>query len=464
MFKNLGDIFSRSENLEKLALIDLKESRPRFFTYKQLSDSTNSVADLLRKKQFSIQNKIGILSDNSAEFISAFFGSLKYGAEVVLINKKFKEDQIKNIIEECDIKLLFSDIEIATDIEITRLDNTLFDRNIDFNFIKVTDDQTAFTMYTSGSSGIPKKVKITHKDHIRNIIRAASFDSWSKNRISLIASPLYHSSGLTSLEGSLYGNSTVVLMPKFKVQQFLKTIEKFKINTVFCVPSMLAMSLTEDEKYDLTSVKTIRSASAPLTEKLIADTKKLFNNAKIINSYGCTELGPGLFGPHPMKIDRPEHSVGYPVNNIEYKLEEDVLHIKFEGDIDWYDTGDRFTVDQNGFYYFLGRSDDLFKSGGNKIYPAEVERILDSHESVLSSAVVGIEDEIKGFKPYAFIIPRIQKEFSESTLKDYFLKNYPEYLHPRRVWPITVFPLTGSNKIDKQQLKDLAIYNLTTGL
>lgn len=464
MITNLGDLISSVENFEKLALIDLKKERPRFFTYRNLSNRINAVSNWLKTNEFDTQYRIGILSDNSAEFLFSFFGSLKYGAEVVLISKKFKEDQIKKIIAESRIKLIFSDVKLNTDIQNILLDDDyLFDDVGPYKSVDVSENKTAFIMYTSGSSGSPKPVYIKHKDHIRNIVRVSGFDSWSKNRISLIASPLYHSSGITSVEGSLYGSSTIVMLPKFSTTEFLETVEKFKINTIFCVPSMLAMISAEKKKHNLDSVRTIRSASAPLTDKLISDTKQLFVNAKIINSYGCTELGPGLFGPHPLNIERPELSVGHPVDSIKYQIIDDVLHVRFNENEEWFNTGDRFRIDDNGFYYFLGRSDDMYKSGGNKIYPLEVEKILDSHDCVLLSAVICLEDEIKGFKPYAFVIPKLESRITESELQNYFLKNYPEYLHPRKIWFLSEFPMTGSNKINKQQLKETAIDYLTTG-
>jgi acyl-CoA synthetase (AMP-forming)/AMP-acid ligase II len=196
-------------------------------------------------------------------------------------------------------------------------------------------------------------------------------------------------------------------------------------------------------------------------------------NVKITNAYGTTEGGPVVFGPHPKGIPQPVLSVGYPHRDVTLRLVNDVLEIKSPGlmlgyhkadsrvpplaspftEDGFYITGDMFRVDQDGFYFFIGRSDDMFVSGGENIYPTEVERLLESHPAVDQAAVVPVDDDIKGQKPVAFVVRKSNVAVTEDDLKQHCLQNAPAYQHPRFVWFVENLPLASTNKIDKSELK-----------
>jgi acyl-CoA synthetase (AMP-forming)/AMP-acid ligase II len=115
-------------------------------------------------------------------------------------------------------------------------------------------------------------------------------------------------------------------------------------------------------------------------------------------------------------------------------------------------TNDLFRVDENGFYFFIGRADDMFVSGGNNIYPRQIETVLEDHPLVKSAAVIGLEDEIKGMKPYAFVV----SEAKEEDIKRHILNTLPPSHCPRNIWNVDNMPLTGVNKVDKAELKEQA--------
>jgi acyl-CoA synthetase (AMP-forming)/AMP-acid ligase II len=200
----------------------------------------------------------------------------------------------------------------------------------------------------------------------------------------------------------------------------------------------------------------------------------------VTNAYGTTEAGPVVFGPHPSGLPQPEMSVGYPHPKVKLRLAgagsdnagEGMLEMKcpalmngyhnrpqlkppFTSD-GFYITGDVFRRDENGFHYFIGRSDDMFVSGGENIYPADIERMLERHPDVGQAAVVPIEDEIKGQKPVAFVVPKLGHKPSAQEIKRFTLDNAPAYAHPRFVWFIGELPLASSNKVDRTALRHLA--------
>jgi acyl-coenzyme A synthetase/AMP-(fatty) acid ligase len=119
----------------------------------------------------------------------------------------------------------------------------------------------------------------------------------------------------------------------------------------------------------------------------------------------------------------------------------------------FYVTGDVFRRDPDGFHYFVGRTDDMFVSGGENIYPADVERMLEQHPDVAQAAVVPIDDDIKGQKPAAFVIPKPGRRPSEGEVKQFALANAPAYAHPRFVWLVDALPLASTNKLDRAALQ-----------
>jgi acyl-CoA synthetase (AMP-forming)/AMP-acid ligase II len=122
----------------------------------------------------------------------------------------------------------------------------------------------------------------------------------------------------------------------------------------------------------------------------------------------------------------------------------------------YYITGDVFRRDENGFHYFVGRTDDMFVSGGENIYPADVERMLERHPDVAQAVVVPVDDDIKGTKPVAFIIAKAGHQPTEDAIKRYALEHAAAYQHPRFVWFVDEFPLSSTNKVDRNILRSAA--------
>lgn len=474
---NIGCTIDDSLDLNKIAIIDLSENNPRIFRYNELNQTADAIARGLSNRNIKINDKIAILSNNSFEYLASLYGILRLGAIPVLINNKLSINQIREILVESESKLLLTDdIETygLTSINLKSNFQSLLDHG-EFLAFEPSEDSIAFLLYTSGSFGDPKGAIITHRGHAWILSKYLKIDKyWGSRRISLISAPIYHANGLTTIEFSMAIHSTVVLLPKFDPKDAILAIDQFKVNTFFCVPTMLSMMFQEKdllERSQLSSVKNIRSASASISEKLLGNIKKYFPDCIFTNSYGITEVGPGLFGPHPNGLQRPAKSVGYPADGIEYRIVDGILQIKSPSmmtsyykknktesltEDGFFITGDIFEIDKDGFYYFIGRNDDMFKCGGNKIFPAEVEKILEKHPAVNTAYVIALPDEIKGHKPYAFVVLEKEKSVSEEELKKFFLENGPAYQHPRSIWFLDHLPLSGTNKIKKKELIELA--------
>ena len=308
--------------------------------------------------------------------------------------------------------------------------------------------------------------------------------SLSRHRF-LIAAPLYHMNALALAQLVQAAHATMVLLPQFSAPAYIEAISRHRCTWLTAVPPMIAMMLRERDllgRTDLGSVEFVRMGSAPVSASLMAALAQALPRARVTNAYGTTEAGPVVFGPHPSGLLQPATSVGYPHPKVKLRLADDRGQSDGQGTMElqgtmeqcpalmlgyhnrpelpppftadgFYRTGDVFRRDRDGFYYFLGRTDDMFVSGGENIYPGDVERMLERHGAVAQACVVPIEDDIKGEKPVAFVIAKEGQTIDPQDLKRFALANAPAYQHPRFVFVVDRLPLSSTNKIDRAALK-----------
>jgi acyl-CoA synthetase (AMP-forming)/AMP-acid ligase II len=341
-----------------------------------------------------------------------------------------------------------------------------------FDAIEVEHNHKAVSLYTSGSTGTPKGVVYTHGNHYWVIDNNSKEDNQTdrfKKVKTLIITPLYHLNGLAGIEIQIKKGNVIVMLSKFKASTAIKAIQEHKVTVIATITTTMALIANDPSitNADLHSVKSIRIGSSITTESIINKIKKHFSQANILVTYGTTETGPGMFAQHPQKKRPPPTSVGYPIKGIEYRIVDGVLQIKtpsimkeYKNKQDLFDsrftedgfyiTGDLFEVDSEGFYYCLGRADEMFKSGGNIVYPSEIENLLDSHPRISLSAVIAVEDDLKQFLPIAFVVAQ---DISEEEIKEYILSKTAAYKHPRKVIFLDEIPTIGSGKVDKVKLK-----------
>ncbi len=489
-FNNLGDLIRRDQDLAKTAIVDLGgETTPREFTFAALDAAANSVARALLRRGYRAGERIAILSANRFEYLAAYYGILRAGLVAVPVNFKFPRQTIHFILQDCGAKIVFCDAARRADcppglpaIDFGGAGSAGLEAFLDngpFDAVVPHPDHPAMFLYTSGSSGTPKGVVLSHHSHIWVAETRLGKQDLSRHRY-LIAAPLYHMNALALAKLACVGHSTIILLPQFAARDYIAAIGTYRATWLTAVPPMLAMMLRESEaleRADLSSVEFIRMGSAPVSQSLMANLKRTFPQAAITNAYGTTEAGPVVFGPHPKGLPQPEMSIGYPHPLVQLRLadgdnrqaEQGVLEMKCPAVMNgyhnrpdlkppftvdgFYVTGDVFRRDENGFHTFVGRTDDMFVSGGENIYPADVERMLERHPAVAQAAVVPVDDDIKGSKPVAFVILKPGATASEDEVKQFALVNAPAYQHPRSVWFVADIPLASTNKVDRATLK-----------
>jgi len=482
---NLGLLFSEHVQSERPAIIDLRDpKRARPVSFKELDAGCNAVARGLVKAGIKVSDRIGILSLNRVEFAMTLLGAMRAGIVPVPVNVKLAADGVAYILNDAGARIVFAERNvkrlIPAGIRVVEFGRE-FEQFVEpgtFTAFEPTPESIAIQPYTSGSTGRPKGVLLTHygQNWSRRIL--AHTRGTTEKDVILVAAPLYHKNALNAIKQGLTAGATLPLLPQFDIERYIEAIGRHRCTVISGVPTMMAMVLTRKDllaKTDTTSVRTVMMGSAPSSPQLIKELRATFPNAEPLVVYGVTEGGPVPLGPHPGGKPRPIGSLGVPYPGTEAKLEggpdpdEGELVLKNPGNLlgyhnlleetakrlrdGWYYTGDVCRRDADGFFYFVGRTDDMFVSGGENIYPGEVEALLQRHPAVHQALVMPFNHELKGQVPYAFVVPRDGAKISEEELKQFALANGPAYQHPRRVFFLKELPLAGTNKIDRDRLR-----------
>ena len=487
--ENLGDLFRQHAGAGKLAAIDLLDfDHSKEITYDGLDGRCDAVARGLVRQGLGNGDRIAIAAQNRIEFMEVLFGALRAGCVPVPINFRSARETVDFIIADAGVRHVFCDAGAAS-LNPKTIPATDFDDGylefIDpgkFDSVAVTGDQVSMQLYTAGTTGRPKGVLLTHGGQgwaARALVEARRLSA--DDRI-LISAPFFHKNALVAIKTALLPGASLVIMPRFEARQAIKAVTRHQCTMVTGVPTMMHMMLAERDLIDaadFSRVRTISMGSALASDVLLEEISEAFPNAAVQLNYGTTEGGPIMLGWfHPEGKPRPAGSVGYPIPGCEYRFEggpnkrEGELVVRnpgvalgyynlpeetAESFIDgWNRSGDIMRQDEDGWFYFLGRVDDMCGCGGENISPGEVESLLEKHQGIAQAVVLPFADESKGEVPFAFVVGENGAELDEDGIKAYALENGPAYAHPRRIFILPMIPLTGTNKIDRDALRDLA--------
>jgi long-chain acyl-CoA synthetase len=487
--RNLGDVFTQHRAADRIAVVDLYDGdNPRQISFADLNAGCDAAGRGLLRAGLKPGDRVGILALNRVEFLEVLFGAMRAGMVPVMINVKLPAAQVQYIVADSGSKIVFSDPEfkklLAADTKCVLYGDeyeAFKDPGVPESFRPGPED-VAEQPYTSGSTGRPKGVLLGHHGQCWMIDQLVDSRDLTADDCGVISAPLYHKNALLAVKSALSAGGRVVLLARFDVKQYIRAIELYRLTMLTGVPTMYALMLQQEElldKTDLSSVRAMSMGSAPASAVLLDNLQARFPHARINLNYGITEGGPVLLSwKHPKGLPRPRTTVGYPLPKVEIRFEngpdenEGVLHTRNPGVMlgyhnlpeetarslkdGWLDTGDILKRDADGWFYFIGRADDMFVTGGENIYPGDVETMLERHPDVMQAVVVPAPNALKAHVPHAFIVKRAESPLSEDEVKKHALANAPAYAHPRRVFFLEELPLAGTNKIDRKRLKELA--------
>ncbi|GAA5236726.1 acyl--CoA ligase [Verticiella sediminum] len=496
-----GPAFPESSNLGGM-IAELPDDHPwlievapdgseRRFGYGELRRYAAAVARSVQARGLPAGSRIGLVGLNSAQYLLTYYGIMQAGYCAVPIGYKLALESVEYVLGDAGVALVYADADwagrLAGKVDTLPLgDGRAWAASLSFGAFEAAEvppDEPATILYTSGSTGVPKGVPLTHGGYIWTLRAVAAnggeFMREHQARV-LTAAPLSHMNALFLAKTVTAYGGTLVLMTQFNARAFLEAAARHRCSIVTGVPTMFALCARETdllEQLDLASVQSVAMGSAPVSDALFEQVRAMFPFAVVQNGWGTTETGPAVFGPHPDGLPRPPLALGHPLPGVQVRLEggspdEGELYVRngaiMPGYLNrddetrkrlvdgWYKTGDVMRRDAHGFYYFVGRADDMFVCGGENMYPGEIELLLEKHPGVAQAAVVPVPDEIKGQIPAAFIVRKPGSSVTEDEIKAYALANGPVYQHPRFVRFIDEMPLSAANKIDKKRIKELA--------
>jgi acyl-CoA synthetase (AMP-forming)/AMP-acid ligase II len=483
---------------QSIAMIDLSHEKPEELTYQRLEERLDSFAALCRASGLKAGNRLAMSIGNRFEFVEIMYGAMRAGVVPVPLNTKLGSDTLEYIIR--DAECVGAVVEASINPHVAALvDNvgcrmklmldgerkgwddyeaSLLAMSACFTAEAIADEHPSFQPYTSGSTGRPKGVVLTHSGQLWWIRAVQRYWPASPADRVLTAVPLYHKNAMAgAIKPMLHCGGSVVILPNFEPRRFLTMLAKYKCTETGGVPAVFTLLLQHRdliESLDFTALERLTIGSAPTAKELMDAVEAAFG-VPVSESYGLTEGGPVMIGP-PLdgrKVPHGSCGVAWPEGEIKlvgtdcsnsetygelwvknpgvtpgyYKL-PDINAQRFRDG--WLRTGDLFTRDADGFYYFRGRTDDMFNSGGENIYPLEVENMLLRHPAVADVSVVAVPHAVKGHVPVAMVVLATGATASEETLKQFCLAEGPAYAHPRRIRFVEALPLNGAGKIDRQ--------------
>ena len=480
---NIAELLNQNPTPSDVALIDRSKKPALEVSVAEITNQVHVFAQAMVDLGLTPGSRIGLLAGNLGEYYTVMFGAPAAGMVFVPLNTRLPESTLQYIIQDADLKLLITDTEHAefrADVPKVVIGSEQWGQIMSSapapSIMNVKPDDVAVQIYTSGSTGKPKGVLLSHENITFTVLE---YGAALPGEVMLVSAPLYHKNASMASKLAFASGGKVVLLPQFSAGEYLDAITKHRVTMCSGVPTMYALVTAELQKtpnqHDLSSVQRVLIGSAPLTEALFDDVQALFPEALVTNGYGTTEAVLE-FGPHPENLPRPKISLGYEHSSVQLKLVDPdtgaesnrgELWVKSKGVMlgyhglpeanaerltdGWYHTGDLMHRDEDGWYFFVGRVDDMFVCAGENIYPDAVEQMLEHHPSVHQAVVVPVRDELKGQLPAVFIRSEAGVQINADDIKEYALKNGPAYAHPRHVWFVDEIPLASTAKIDRTQ-------------
>jgi fatty-acyl-CoA synthase len=485
----------------RTAIIDDEGS----LTYKELDEAANAVAHGLLAKGVRGGDGVAILARNHRWFCIAEFGCARVGARIILLNSSFSGPQIKEVSEREGAKLIIYDDEYTNDVSKAEpplgkvralattpdgedsgsTDETLADLIAAHSKSAPpkASKHSSIIILTSGTTGTPKGANRSTPPTLAPIGGILSHVPFKANEVTSLPAPMFHALGFLHATIAMFLGSTLVLHGKFKPAVVLEDIEKHKVTAVVVVPVMLARILDAlekmDKKPDLSSLRIIFASGSALGADLAERTLKDIGPV-IYNMYGSTEIAFATIA-EPKHLQHNSSTAGPVVKGVRVKIfdengkelpQGEVGRIfvgttfPFEGYtgggnkqiIDgMLSSGDVGYFDERGLLYISGRDDEMIVSGGENVFPAEVEDCISGHPDVIEATAIGVEDKEWGHRLRAFVVKKQNADVDEATIKNHVKDQLAKYKVPREVIFLDELPRNPTGKILKRELRDLEV-------
>ena len=505
----LGDIPERNAKLypDRLALRDGETA----FSFAQMDQRVNRLANAIRALGYDDGDRIAVLHENCFQYIELYFAAAKAGLPLVPLNYRLSQPELAYILQDSGARALFFGAKFRPLVEGLRrgapqlTSSVCMDRNLDhaLNYedllagapsrkpeVRVDESDIAVLCYTGGTTGMAKGVMITHRNIISSCYNNALERQLRPGSVFLNVPPLFHAADTNNMFTFSFIGGTNVLARSFDPDLILRQIQRYRITHLLLVPAMILRMLDHLNlgQYDLGSLQLICYGTAPMPveplRKAIAAFKCGFSQ-----TYGATEtfvpitiLQPEDHLPNgnPEQVRRLA-SAGRAMIGVEVKVVDatgaepapnQVGEIAVKGNNvmkgywnkpaltaevlrdGWYFTGDMGRMDELGYLFVVDRKKDMIISGGENIYPAEIENVLFQHPAVADAAVIGVPDEKWGEAVKALVVLKHGAAASEPELIGFCKSRLASFKKPRSVSFVSELPRSAAGKLLKRELRE----------
>jgi fatty-acyl-CoA synthase len=480
---------------EKDAIIDEKTNRA--WTFKEVNERAKSVASWLLSRGVRKGDRIALLSPNDISYFDLLFACGKIGAILVPLNWRLSQLEISEILEDCTPILIgiHQDFETIYDQLTNVCPNSFLIGDASYEAIStypkkenlledIIETDALAMIYTGGTTGKPKGVVLSHQSILWNAMNTILSWSLTADDVTINYLPMFHTGGINALSiPILMIGGTVVIGEPFTGQQAVETINRYRCTIILLVPTMYHLLIQTDifQGSDFPEMKIFLSGAAPCPLQIYEAFDK--KGLAFKEGYGLTEAGPNNFYISPEDARVKRGSVGKPMlfNSIRlarpdgqeaennevgellikgkhafsfyWNNEQATQETLVEG---WIHTGDLARRDEDGFYYIAGRKKDMIITGGENVYPLEIEHWLAAHPDIDEVAVLGLPDDKWGEMVAAFIVLKDTSTVGEGELRAYCEAKLGRYKIPKRFIRLEELPKTHVGKIDKKVLKEMS--------
>lgn len=503
----VGDYLGRRAvySPDQLALVDAGKTPHRSFTYSELNNRTNRLANWLRQGA-GIQkgDRVAIIAYDGVEYLETFFACGKLGAVMVGLNWRLHWRELANLLHDTAPTVLiyandFSEkVEaIASEIKSIRYlvhidgdglpNSRYYEKTLsDSVLVPVTtedlhEEDIACLIFTGGTTGKPKGAQISHRMIAWNTLNTIIHDLHHGD-VTVNSFPMFHTGGLLVYTTPLLIlGGTVILTRRFDADQVLKLIEEYAVTVYAGVPTMYQMMTAAPSwpDADLSTLRFCTSGGAPLPVSLVKRYRDE-KNIQFKQGFGMSEFGPGVFALAPEDAIRKAGSIGRPNFYVDARIVDENNHPLPPGEIGelvlrgpsmssgyfnnpeetaravddegWFHTGDMATADDDWYFRIVDRKKDLFISGGEKIYPTEIENVLYNHPAVHMCAVIGVPDPKWGEVGKAFVVLRDGESATPQDLINHMQHYLAGFKVPKQVEILDALPISAAGKILKREL------------
>ena len=465
-------------------------------TAAELARRSHSGAALVRGRA---ADALVYLDVNGPAFPVALFAAARAGVPLVPLNYRLGQRQLDELLARHPTALgigppgALAHFERAGLTAMTSddwLEQTRADRG------EITDDgqgdenPVAVVIYTSGTTSAPKGVLLRHENLVSYVLGSVEFASADETEAALVSVPPYHIAAVANVITNLYAGRRTLVLETFTPDEWLRTVREEEVSSAMVVPTMLARIIGSEEDRSVPTLRSLSYGGAPMPAALIERALREWTGVGFVNAYGLTETSStvALLGPddHRAAIESQDpavrarlSSVGRPLPGIELEIRGPVgeplgpgqpgricvrgaqVSAEYAGlgrsvdDQGFFDTRDDGYLDQGGYLFISGRTDDTIIRGAENIAPAEIEDVLLRHPAVLDAVVFGVPDQEWGQRIEAAVVPRPGTDLDPADLREFTLQALRSSKTPDRFWLLEELPRTETGKLLRRLVPDM---------